>query len=121
MAFIAFLAFFFISLQALVCKCDILGMLAALCLISSIFMACAPKMRWWLRILTAAVPVTLLCILVYWAGWLDMLYLGRISEYRYAGIEASAIIVLNFLALLPEGKLQHTPSASTAPSVGAAQ
>ena len=119
MAFVAFFAFFFISLQTLICKCDILGMLAVLCLLSSIFMACAPQMRWWLRILTAAIPVTLLCILVYWAGWLDMLYLGRISEYRYAGIEASAVIVLNFLALLPEGKLQHTKSASDVSAIEA--
>ena len=105
MWFISFLAFFFIALQAILCKCDILGMLAALCLLSSFIMLVAPEMRWWLR------------ILVYWAGWYDMLYLGRISEYRYAAIEASAIIVLHFLALLPEGKLKHNPSASVAPSV----
>lgn len=117
MWFISFLAFFFIALQAIVCKCDLLGMLAALCLLSSFVMLGAPEMRWWLRILVSAIPVTLLCILVYWAGWLDMLYLGRISEYRYAGIEASAIIILHFLALLPEGKLKQTPSASTAPAV----
>lgn len=114
---VSFLAFFFIALQAIICKCDLLGMLAALCLLSSFVMVGAPDMRWWLRVLVSAIPVALLCILVYWAGWLDMLYLGRISEYRYAAIEASAIIILHFLALLPEGKLKQNQSASAVPSV----
>lgn len=116
MWFISFLAFFFIALQAIICRCDILGMLSVLCLGSSLLLTFVPEMRWWLRILVSAIPVALLCILVYWAGWLDMLYLGRISEYRYAAIEASGIIILHFLSLLPEGRLQHTPSASPAPS-----
>ena len=121
MAFISFLAFFFIALQAIICRCDILGLLAALCLLSSITIECTSSLRWWLRILVASIPITLLCILVYWAGWLDMLYLGRISEYRYAGIEAAAIILLHFLALLPEGKSKPNSSASVAPPAVAEQ
>lgn len=116
MAFVAFLAFFFISIQALVTRCAILGMLAFLCLISCIYLILVPKLPYWARLLAGAIPVTLLCLIVYHAGWLDMLYLGRIPEYRYAAIESSAMILVNFTSFIPEGKIKKHHSASAKPS-----
>lgn len=104
MAMIAFFGFFLCALQAYVCRCTILGMLAVTCLVSSIQLAATSEQNWWVRILTGLIPMTMLCILIYRSFGLDMLYLGRISEYRFAIVEASLIFLLHIISLFPERK-----------------
>lgn len=102
MSMIAFLGFFLCTLQAFVCRCTALGMLALICLISSLQFAATVEQSWWIRALTGLIPMTMLGFLICRTGQLDALYLGRISEYRFVIIEASVMFILHLINLFPE-------------------
>ena len=104
MAIITFFGFFLCVMQAVFCRCTILGMLAVICLILSIQIATTENQRWLVRFLTGLIPMIMFGILIYRACYLDMLYLGRISEYRFAIVEASVMVILQIVSLFPDRK-----------------
>ena len=104
MDMIAFFSFFFCIMQAVVCRCTILAMLAVICLVLSIQIAVTKNLHWLVRILTGLIPMIMFGILIYRACHLDMLYLGRISEYRFAIVETSIMVILQIVSLFPNRK-----------------
>ncbi len=98
---ISYLLFFVTMIQAATTRCDLVFALAAVCLITFILLALMQKMPRWLKFLCIGLIVGLLAGIVYFAGIFDMLYLGRIAEYRYAAVEAALMLCLSMVSLLP--------------------
>ena len=88
-------------IQAAATRCDLVFFLALVCLATAILLVLMPKMPGWLKALSIGLIVGLLAGVVYFAGVYDMLYLGRIAEYRYAAVEAALMLCLSMVSLLP--------------------
>lgn len=107
MAAIVFLVFFVSALQAMICRSMILGMLALVCLLSSILLQCVEERPRWVRLLAVTVPIILLSIIIQRAGWYDALYMGKIAQYRVAAINAALLIGGHILFLMPKSSKER--------------
>lgn len=104
MELIMALAFCATAIQGIMCRCDLLGILGAVCFLSSLLLAFYPYIARWAKIMGSVFIIVFLALIIYYAGWLDQLYLGNISEYRFVAIEAALALILNAFAFIPVKK-----------------
>ena len=90
------------AIQGVLSKCDLPWLLGIICLANSLLLSFRQELPLWGRLVGSLVISGALGGVIYLAGVLDTLYLGRISEYRYAAAEATLVIGLNAVALLPD-------------------
>lgn len=90
------------AIQGILSKCDLLWLLGIICLANGLLLSFRQEFPLWVRLVGGLVISGALGVVIYLAGVLDMLYMGRIAEYRYAAAEAMLVIGLNAVALLPD-------------------
>lgn len=99
---ISYLLCFITIIQAATTRCDLVFFLALVCLATAILLLLIPQMPQWLKAMSIGLITGMLAGVIYFAGVYDMLYLGRIAEYRYAAVEAALMLCLSMVSLLPD-------------------